>query len=158
MGRLVQVLVAALICGVVADIFFVFPFALSSQLSRIWFASFGIGALFAAIGAGWVGTSLASDQTRSRLLLVVGVSEATAAVVAVIGYLLLQTPVFRSSILLPVLTFGLSMVVVALAGSWATLRFRSSGGSLALDLLITFGLVGLAVLVHIKTIILAPLP
>ncbi len=160
-GRFVQVLVTALICGVAADVVFVLPFMMSSQASRMWFAAFGIGGLFAAIGAGWVGTLGASDRTRSRLLAVVATSEAAAAVIAVIGFLVLRSAVLGSSVLLPVLSvlfFGLGMAVVALASSWATLRFRTSGGSLALDILTTIGLVGLAVLVHIKTIILAPLP
>ncbi len=127
--RSVRMLVAALICGLAADVFFVFPFAMSSQLSRIWFAAFGIGALFAAIVAGWVGTLCVSDQIRSRLLAVTGISVATAAFVAVIGFLFLRTLVSGASTLLPVfsvLSFGLGMVVIALAASWATLRFRSS--------------------------------
>jgi hypothetical protein len=160
-GRFVQVLVTALICGVVADVLLVLPFTMSSQPSRMWFAAFGIGALFAAIAAGWVGTLGASDRTRSRLLAVVGTSETTAVVVAVIGFLVLRSAVLRSSVLLPVLSvlfFGLGMAVVALVSSWAALRFRSPRRRLALDILTTFGLLGLMVLVHIKTIILVPLP
>jgi hypothetical protein len=160
-GRLVQLLVAALICDVAADVFLVLPFALSSQPSRMWFAAFGIGALFAALAAGWVGTLAASDRTRSRLLVVVAISEAAAAVVAVGGFLMLQYAVPSSSLLLPILTilfFVLGMGVVALAGSWAALHFRSPRRRLALDILATMGLLGLMVLVHVKTIILAPLP
>lgn len=158
---MVQLLVAALICGVAADVFLVLPFALSSQPSRMWFAAFGIGALFAALAAGWVGTLAAADRTRSRLLVVVAISEAAAAVVAVGGFLMLQYAVPNSSLLLPILTIlflVLGMGVVALAGSWAALHFRSPRRHLALDILATMGLLGLMVLVHVKTIILAPLP
>ncbi len=160
-GRLVQTLWAALICGVAADMVLVLPFTLSSQPSRMWFAAFGIGALFAAITAGWVSTLAASDRTRSRLLVVVGISEAAAAVVAVIGFLVLRSAVLGASVLLPllaVLFFGLGMAVVALAGSWAAMRFRSPRRRLALDILATIGLLGVMVLVHVRTIILAPLP
>ncbi len=160
-GRLVQVLVAALICGVAADVVLVLPFAMSSQPSRMWFAAFGIGALFAAIAAGWVGTLAASDRTRSRLLAVVGTSEVAATVMAVGGFLVLRSAVIRSSVLLPVLAilfFVLGMAVVALAGGWAALRFRSLRRNLALDILATIGLLVLMALVHVQTIILAPLP
>lgn len=156
-----QMLMVALICGVAADVVLVFPFTLSSQPSRMWFAAFGIGALFAALAAGWVGTLGASDRTRSRLLAVVATSEAAAAVLAVGGFLVLRGVAFGASALLPVLTalfFLVGMVVVALVGSWAALRFRSPKGRLALDVLTTMVLLGLMALVHVRTIILAPLP
>jgi hypothetical protein len=127
----------------------------------MWFAAFGIGALFAAIAAGWVGTLGSSDQTRSRLLVVVVISEATAAIVAVGGFLVLRGAALLSSALLPVLSilfFGLGMVAVAMAGSWAALRIRSPRRRLALDILATLALLGLMVVVHVQTIILAPLP
>lgn len=160
-SRLVQILLATLICGVAADVVLVLPFMFSSQPSRMWFAAFGIGALFAALAAGWVGTLGAPDRTRSRLLVVVGASEATAAFVAVGGFLVLQYAVPRSSLLLPglaLLFFMMGMAVVALASSWATLRFRSPRRRLPLDILATLGLLGLMVSLHIQTIILAPLP
>ncbi len=159
--RLVQLLLVAVICGVAADVVLVLPFMLSSQPSRMWFAAFGVGALFAAIAAGWVGTLGAPDRTRSRLLVVVATSEAAAAVVAVGGFLVLRSAALGTSALLPVLTvlfFGLGMTVVALVSSWAALRFRNARWRLALDILTTFGLLGLMVLVHIRTIIFAPLP
>jgi threonine/homoserine/homoserine lactone efflux protein len=81
-GRLVRFLLAALvalICGVGADVVLVLPYAFSSEPWRMWFAAFGIGALFSALVAGWVGTLIASDRTRSRLLIVVGTSEAAVA-------------------------------------------------------------------------------
>ena len=160
-GRLVKLLLAALICSVAADVVLVLPFALSSEPRRMWFAAFGIGALFTALAAGWVGTLAASDRTRSRLLIVVGTSEAAALVVAVGGFLVLRSAELGPSALLPVLSvlyFGLGMAVVALAGSWAALRFRSPRRRLALDILVTLGLLGLMVVVHVQTIIFAPLP
>ena len=163
-GRLVKFLLlalATLICGVAADVVLVLPFALSSEPWRMWFAAFGIGALFTALAAGWVGTLRASDRTRSRLLIVVGTSEVVAFVVAVGGFLVLRSAVLGSSALLPVLSvlfFGLGMLIVALAGSWAALHFRSPKRGLAPDILATLGLLALMVMVHVQTIIFAPLP
>lgn len=105
-GRLVQLLLVAVICGVAADVVLVLPFTMSSEAPRMWFAAFGIGALFAAIAAGWVGTLAAPDRTRSRLLVVVGASEAAAAVVAVGCFLVLRGAVLGASALLPILAAG----------------------------------------------------
>ena len=163
-GHLVKFLLAALvalICGVGAEVVLVLPYAFSSEPWRMWFAAFGIGTLFAALAAGWVGTLSASDRTRSRLLIVVGTSEAAAAVLAVGGFLVLRSVVILSSALLPILSvlfLALDMLAVALVGSWAALRFRSLRRGLAPDILATLGLLTLMVVVHVQTIIFAPLP
>jgi hypothetical protein len=91
---------------------------------------------------------------------VVGTSEAAAAILAVGGFLVLRSAVLSSSTLLPVLSvlfLGLGMAVVALVGSWAALRFRSPRRNLTLDILATVGLLALMVVVHVQTIIFAPL-
>jgi hypothetical protein len=150
----------ALICGMAADVVLVLPYAMSSEPWRMWFAAFAIGALFTALTAGWVGTIRASNRTRSRLLIVVGTSEAVALAVAVVGFLVLRSAALGSSALLPVLSllfFGLGIAVIALASSWTALRFRSPRRGLAPDILATLGLLGLMVVVHVKTIIFAPL-
>src|SRR5215208_1599643 len=82
-----RVALFSLIWGVGADVVLVLPYALSSEPWRMWIAAFGIGALFAGLAAGWFGTLIASDRTRSRLLIVVGTSEAAAAILAVGGFL-----------------------------------------------------------------------
>ena len=159
-GRLVNLVLAALICGVLADMVLVLPFAFSSQPSRMWFAAFGIGALFAGMAAGWIGTLGASDQARSRLLVVVVSSEAAAAVVAIGGFFVLRGAAFLSSALLPALSilfFQVGMVAVALAAGWAALRFRSPRRRIALDILVTLALLALMMGVHVQTIIFAPL-
>jgi hypothetical protein len=160
LGKFLLLALVALICSVAADIVLVVPYALSSEPWRMWFAAFGIGALFTALVAGWIGTLIASDRTRSRLLLVVGTSEAAAAILAVGGFLLLRSAVFLSSALLPVLSvlfLGLGIAAIALVGSWAALRFRSPRQGLVPDILTTLGLLGLMVAVHVKMIIFAPL-
>lgn len=96
-------------CGVAADVVLVMPYMFTSEPWRMWFAAFGIGAPFAALAAGWIGSLgslIASDGTRSRLLLVVGNSEAAAAILAVGGFLLLRSAMFLSSALLPVLSYS----------------------------------------------------
>jgi hypothetical protein len=158
----IKLLVAALvsiICGVGADAVLVLPYVLSSEPWRMWFAAFGIGALFAALAAGWVGTLIASDRTHSRLLIVVGISEVVATVLAVGGFLMLRRALLSSALfpVLPVLFLGLGMVTIVLAGSWAALCFRSPRRGLAPDILATLGLLGLMAVVHVKTIIFAPL-
>jgi len=145
-GRLVSFLLAALIsliCGLAADVVLVLPYAVSSEPWRMWFAAFGIGALFSALAAGWFGTLFASDGTRSRLLLVVGTSETAAAILAVGGFLVLRSAVLLSSAImfvLSVLFLALGMLAIALVGSWAALRFRSPRRGLASDILATLGL------------------
>ena len=159
----IKLLVAALVslfCSLGADAVLVLPYVLSSELWRMWFAAFGIGALFAALAAGWVATLIASDRTRSRLLLVVATSEAVATVLAVGGLLVLRSAVLSSSTLVPVsfvLFLGLGMAVIALVGSWAALRFRSPRRGLAPDILATLGLLALMMVTHVKAIIFAPL-
>jgi hypothetical protein len=158
--KLLAAALVSLICGVGADVVLVFPYAFSSDPQRMWFAAFGIGALFAALAAGWVGTLIASDRTRSRLLVVVGISEVVATVLAVGGFLMLRRALLSSALLpvLPVLFLGLGMVIIVLAGSWTALRFRSPRRGLAPDIIATLGLLGLIAVVHVKTIVFAPLP
>jgi hypothetical protein len=156
---LVPVLVAALLCGTIVGSL-ILPFlGLVLHDLILWPLAFGVGALFAAIGAGWVGTLLASDQTRSHLLAVVGGSEAIAAVVTVIGFFLggFYSPAWRMpgfGVSVPV-RFGLGMVIIALAASWATGHFRSRGRRLGQDAITTVGLVVVSLLAVIGTLLVA---
>jgi len=80
---------------------------------------------------------------------------------AVAGFVVLRSVVLLSSALLPVLSvlfLALGMLVVVLAASWAALRFRSPRRGLAPDILATVGLLGLMGVVHVQTVIFAPLP
>lgn len=78
-----------------------------------------IAALFAAIGASWFGTLLAPDNTRTRLLPVVGVCGAIAIVLAILMSVL--------AVLMDVfLVIPVGVVIVAIGASWATWRFRGS--------------------------------
>lgn len=89
-------------------------------------------AIVASIIASWVGTLLAPDHTRSRLLAVFGVAAAAAAVSSVVILVLLQIPAvvklipaavgLRAEIFLP---WVLASAVIVLSAAWAAWRFRT---------------------------------
>lgn len=151
------ILPVATACALVVQVF-VWPLVLSMGQLYVWFLAFRLGALAAAIGASWAGTLLASARSHSRLLSVFAISEATAAVFATAGYLVLHVQAIESSILLSILTFFLTMAAVVLVASRATLRFRVPGPLTGLEVGSTLGLVALAVMVYFGTLFLAPLP
>ena len=104
----------------------------------------GLEALFTSIAASWAGNfRLADDGSRSRLLSVVGVAEAAAAVVSGVLLLLfvLDPPplaALRLS-LLPILL--VSAGVIALSATVAVRRLRTPQGNLVRDIGISLGLV-----------------
>jgi hypothetical protein len=91
------------------------------------------GTLAAALGAGWVGNLFMQD--RSRLVLVVAVSEASAVVL----FLVMLAPVFLPGLRLGLLsgplvyTAAVSAVGVAISASVATVRLRRPRGRLGWD-------------------------
>ncbi len=66
-------LVVATVCGTVAGVLVV-PFGLVVVEFIILPLMFGIAALFATLGASWVGILISPDGSSSRILPVVGVS------------------------------------------------------------------------------------
>ena len=78
-----------------------------------------ITALFAGISASWFGTLLAPDNTRTRLLPVVGICEAIAIVLAILVSAL--SALMDVFIVIPV-----GVIIVALSASWATWHFRNA--------------------------------
>ncbi len=151
-------LVAALVCGTIVGML-VFPFGLVMAWFAILPLTLGTAALFAAIGAAWTATLVAPTHTSSRLLPVVGLSEATAAIVAVVALIPFLVPGAVDSILgnsalgwvSPSIFLGISMIVIGLVASWAAWRFRTLERRLGRDALLTFGLIGLALLVFAGT-------
>jgi hypothetical protein len=151
-------LVAAVVCGTIVGML-AFPFGLVMAWFAILPLTFGIAALFAAIAAAWSATLLAPNRTGSRLLPVVGLSEATAAIVAVVALIPFLVPGVVDSILgnsalgwvSPSIFLATSMVVIGLVASWAAWRFRTSGRRLGRDAWVTFGLIGLALLIFAGT-------
>jgi hypothetical protein len=155
-------LVVALVCGNIGGVP-VLPFGLGVHELVIWPLTFGISAIFAAIGAGWAGNLLAPDHARSRFLPIVGVSEVAATIVTVIavaGFVLhratAQDPAQESPFFVPpIYRFGFGVIFIALSASAATWHFRTPRSSLGKDVAITMGLVGLAVLVFVATVYVA---
>lgn len=127
----------------------------------IWPLTFGIAAIFAAVGAGWAGNLLAPG--RSRLLPVVGAAEVTAAVVSVLLIVFLlsvrpQSPADEPTVFIPpIYLLETGVILIALSAAWATWHFRSPESRLDKDAAITMGLLIVAVGAFFATLLLAGL-
>ena len=140
-----------------------FPVGLVVAEFIAWPLTFLIAAIFAAIGAGWAGNLLTPG--RSRLLPIVGVSMATAAVVGLAVLILIANYLPTPSFVVERAGIGpgraadvlLGMIFIALGASWATWRFRGPEPVLVKDVALTLGLVSLAVLVIVATLLVASL-
>lgn len=144
------ILVVALVCGNLGGVP-VLSFGLVMYEWVLWPLTFSISAIFAAIGAGWVGNLFAPGYARSQFLPIVGVSEVAATIVTVIAVVVavvLYVPFFIP----PIYRFGFGVIFIALSASEATWHFRSPESSLGKDVTITMGLVGLAVVIFVSTV------
>ena len=120
-----------------------------------------VASLYAAVGASWVGTLLAPGRTRTRLLPVVGVSVATAAVVALMAAMIaalgpsVMSPAivteYRAVFEILVPLAGLLVVIaVPMSAGWAAWRFRGPKGRMGRGALLTLAL---AVVVFCATLL-----
>ena len=117
-------LLAALLSGTIVSVP-ILPLGLGVPEIILWPITFGIGALAAALGAVWIGNRFTPPiDARRRLLQIVAISEATAAIVVV---LLLSVPLLIPTNNLSLLVLGMSFI--ALSTSWATWHFGESAGS-----------------------------
>jgi len=131
---------ASLICSVVGT-FFVLPLGLIASEYVIFPLSLFVAGMFAALGAGWAGNFLVGDGTRTRLLHVVGVTVAGAALLAI---LFLAMAELRDALLGPVFYPGLfCALALAVMAAIATMTFRRRSRNK--DRLLTALLVALAV-------------
>jgi hypothetical protein len=131
---------AALICSV-AGTFFVLPLGLVASEYVIFPLALFVAGIFAALGASWAGNFLAGDGSCTRLLHVVGITEAGAALLAL---LFLAVADVREALLGPVFYPGLfCALALAVVAAIATVRFRRRKRNK--DRLITVMLVVLAV-------------
>jgi len=141
----------ALLGGVIGAVM-IFPLGLVVSGWVIIPLTMAMAALLSALAASWLSNLLARHQTRSRLLVVVGMTEAMAgAVTALLVVLLLVTESRRVSLGPPAGFLGLSVLVLAGAASLAASRLRGPAGAsrdtwLAAALLLGSVLVVLAVL------------
>ena len=113
----------AALLGAAIGVYLVLPLGLIIVEYVIFPLALAVAAVLASLGAGWAGNRLASDHTRTQLLRVVGVTEAVAAVLAVV---FLAIAALRLVLLGPVFYLGLfCALVLALTATIATGRFRS---------------------------------
>jgi len=129
--------------GLVVIEWVVFPLALA------------VGALLAGLAAGWVGTWLAGDGTRTRLVVVVAASEVAGLALALV---VLGVPAFRQVILGPVIGIAIvSALVLAIVASTATMVLRRPRAESGRDLAVTLALLALALVGVPAVVILAGL-
>jgi hypothetical protein len=101
-----------------------------------------VGALLAALAAGWVGTWTAGDGTRTRLGAVVAVVEAAGLTLALV---VLGSAALRGTLLGPVIGIaGVASLLLAAAASVATWRCRRPADGPRRDLALTLALLAVA--------------
>jgi hypothetical protein len=152
MLRQLGILIAALI-GSMLGLILLLPLGLVVHELVIFPLALSIAALLAAIGGNWAGNWLTRDQTRTRLLPVVGVAEATAAALVL---LFMAVAVLRVRILGPLL--GVAVVwalTLALAATIATWRFRTAPSLVARDGRLTLLLLGATIMLVPSVVFLA---
>ena len=112
----------------------------------------GVVALLSSLGARWVSAPLVSSQSYSRLLPVVGITESTAACLAVVLLVFFK---LVDQVLLPlILPFGVFTLIIVSRANWATWRYRSAERVLTRDILVTAGMVVLGALVFVGAYLL----
>ena len=138
---LVTFLVALI--GAMSGLFLLLPLGLVVHELVIFPLALAIAALLAAIAANWAGSGLARDETRTRLLPVVGATEGVAlvALLVVIANFALRLAIFNRIMIIAVFC-GLMLALGATVATW---RFRRSKESPSSDGLLTLALLGLAV-------------
>lgn len=109
-----------------------------------------LGALSAAVAASWAANLWVGDESRSRILAVVGWTEVAAA---------LLTAIFMPLVLFAMLDFGLIVilrafaVIVAGCATVAALRLRAAGGGIRRDAAISLIVVALGVAVLLVSLL-----
>ena len=132
-----------------AAIVIVFPFGLILHEAIIFPLALCVAGVFAALGAGWMGTILHVAAGRTRLLAVTGVTVVVAAFIA-LGLLLFlawaesQRPAVIS--LSPFHVAAVAPIVLALVATIAVGRLRTPAPTLPRDVLTTLGLLAACVL------------
>jgi hypothetical protein len=141
------IFVAAL-AGSLLGVLAIFPLGLVASEFVVYPLAAAIGGLFAALAAGWAGTLLAADRSRTRLLQAVGAAEVTAAVVAalLLAYLVLAGRLLpRVLAVAPILLAVACAMVLAAGATAAAWRYRTADRRLAGDVRLTIAVLVLAV-------------
>lgn len=125
LGRGVVVLVALLGSGLALG--GLLPLGVIVAEGMVYPLALAVAVLLAALGAGWAGTWIAADGTRTRLAAVIGTTEVTAAGLALLlcGYFVLRGwPLPHVFFITPLVIGGVCALVLALSAGVATWRFR----------------------------------
>ena len=160
MRRLAASVVAFIVAALAAfaAIVLVFPFGLILHEAVIFPLALCIAGIFAALGAGWMGTILKASGGRTRLLPVTGLTVGAAALLSVAILLFLTWAVNQRPAVValnPVVVAATAPVAIALTAALATARFRTAARTVRQDVLTTLGLLALCVLSVPATIVLA---
>lgn len=137
-------LVLVLPLGLIVMEWLIFPLALV------------IAALLAALSAGWAGIYLANDQTQTRLVPVIGVTEVAGIGVALLFLLLVRLGMASFGPLVgPIALFSLVLTLTATMATW---RFRAPqqnrGGEVKLTVtLLVLAVVSVPVVVFLASLL-----
>jgi hypothetical protein len=141
MLRWLAVFLAALVGGGLGLVL-ILPLGLIVVEWVVFPTALAVGALLAALGAGWVGTWTAGDGTRTRLGPAVVAVEAVGLALALV---VLGSASLRSALLGPVIGLaGVAGLILAVAASVATATLRRAAGGRQRDLALTLALLALA--------------
>jgi hypothetical protein len=124
-------LVLVLPLGLIVVEWLIFPLALA------------VAALLAALSAGWTGTLLAQDQSLTRLLPVIGITEVVGIGVAPIFLIMVRLGMASfGPLIVPAVIFSLILTLSASAATW---QFRSPKQGTGSEVKLTVMLLVLAV-------------
>jgi hypothetical protein len=153
LARLGTVLSAFL--GSILALFLILPLGLAVVEWIVLPLALAVGALLAALGAGWTGTWLARDGTRTRLAAVVAAGEATALLVALA---VLAWPGLEGVLPGPrIVLAGLCSLLLTVGAVGATWRFRAPAREPHHDPALTLVLLAAAAAIVPGTLVLAAL-
>jgi hypothetical protein len=138
----------AALLGSLAGVVPLFPLGLVAPEVVVYTLAAGVGAVFAALAAGWAATLLARDGSRTRLLAAVGFTEAVAvaAVVLLLAYRVLAARLLPFVLDVRPIVLAVACALLLAAGATvAAWRYRSAGRYPGGDGRLTLALLALAV-------------
>ena len=116
--------------GSIISLFLVLPLGLIVVEWLIFPLALGIAALLAAVSGGWAGTFLARDETQTRLLPVIGLTEAAAVGVALLFLIMVRLGLASfGPLIVPAVIFSLILTLSASAATWRFRRPKQDTGS-----------------------------
>lgn len=137
---LIGTLIAAWL-GSIIGLFLVLPLGLIVVEWLIFPLALAVAALLAALSAGWAGTFLARDQTQTRLLPVIGVTEVVAVGTALIFLMMVRLGAANfGPLIIPAVIFSLILTLTAGAATWRLRAPKQAAGSQVKLTLILLGL------------------